>query len=187
MGLCVPLCSPDPDKSSHGSFEHCSRPHFIIPYSSSRHRKVCGYNILSFSFRLIKTMTKTKLFSITLKERSFSHVTFGAFDGIIKNTMTKAKRLTKTFIKTTGSKRLWLRIQQDTAHKSNAQNARKIKLKCKNAVAWFVTETWPPGWELLGESIAEKARRKRGAYLPWFQIGPHSIFPKFFSLIFCLC
>ena len=45
-------------------------------------------------------MTKTKLFSITLKERSFSHVTFGAFDGIIKNTMTKAKRLTKTFIKT---------------------------------------------------------------------------------------
>ena len=35
----------------------------------------------------------TKLFSITLKERSFSHVTFGAFDGIIKNTMTKAKKL----------------------------------------------------------------------------------------------
>ena len=87
----------------------------------------------------------------------------------------------------TDSKRLWLRFQQDTAHKSNAQPTRKIKWKCKIAVAWFATETWPPGWELLGERIAEKARKKRGAHLPRVQIGPHSIFPEFFSLIWSAC
>ena len=61
----------------------------------------------------------------------------------------------------TDSKRLWLRIQQDTAHKSSAPNARKIKSKCKIAVARFVTETWPPG--LQGENYLVKGLQKRRA------------------------